>query len=218
MTADQRTRIVDTVAHVVPKVLDTITTGPNYCVLATRVGIEVLRAYNVRCQPLAVKLDALPPVYVERMKQGRRPDAPGEDVDEWKEAGAYGVTLGRTEEIDGPDAEYVGWDGHVGILVFGPTAMSPNTGRLFVDLTLKQVQRPERNLIVEAIGFEVPRGWEHTTERHAWTLRNGTMVQYEADPENRRYLTAPDWANVSKVRMVGANVAAMVAAQIGGKP
>jgi hypothetical protein len=150
--------------------------GANACIVATRVALEVLRHYRVRVQPLAVHVEVWNPAAVEAIDRGEDPAELGPPC--------RVMQLGFTDQPQPDDTV----DMHVVVAV---------EDRLLLDLTLDQCSAPEH-------GIELPPGIFHGLPpkfvrggRVDFRVK-GCQVVYEAHPDEKGYLIAPDWTDRSR--------------------
>lgn len=149
--------------------------GANACIVATRVAVEVLRHHGVRVEPLAVQVDIYNPAYVENVERGKSADAIASDPDCWS------AQLGFTAQ---PQA-----DGELDMHVVAVVER-----RLLLDLTLDQCSAPEHDVrLTPGVFYGLPPGFERSGTV-SYPV-NGCAVAYEAHPEEKAYLTAPDWTD-----------------------
>lgn len=162
------------------------TFGANACIVATRVAVEVLRHSGVRVQPLAVHVDVFNPPYVERAQAG--------DDDPLRDPRCWSARLGFTGEPQTGDRV----DMHVVAIV---------EDRLVLDLTLDQCSTPEHDVdLPPGVFYGLPRGFVRGGQVEY--MVNGCAVVYEAHPDERGYLAAPDWTDrVRRQRFVDQTLA-----------
>jgi hypothetical protein len=148
--------------------------GVNACIMATRIAIEVASRTGYALRPLPVRLIAFNGKMTERMMRSRRMPRDREELHLWCERGAWGVRIGY-----GDDA--TGWDGH--LIAAGADH--------FLDASIKQVERPEHNLLVGAhlVG---PVTRLKNGNREVIT-DNGVTLFYDAMRWNTLFRRAPDW-------------------------
>lgn len=156
---------------------------PNSCILATRIAIDSLRPSRIHAVPLVVRVRAWNAMAIRHLETGRG-DLIGTDGE------ACGVGLGfNPQEMaraihDKPLSPTDSFNGHV-------VAFIPRGGYM-LDLTIGQVNRPEKGILVspfwtQAPEFRRPRGKIHVR------FPNGNGVSYEAQPERTDYKDALDW-------------------------
>lgn len=71
--------------------------------------------------------------------------------------------------------------GHVAVLA---------EGRILVDASAAQMARPEKRLFVRPIWGRVDAFWRTGVSAHAFALKAGGLVAYQARPNDRRHLDA----------------------------
>jgi hypothetical protein len=144
--------------------------APNACILATRVGIEVLRYFGVPASAVSTALCVLNAEYIT-----------------WQQAGS--------QEPLPPEAHSIGVDpaavptqpryrGHL-VLVTDDNTM--------IDLTLPQVNRPHKGIELQPLVARVPKDFRTNTSWFA-TKNAGCEVAYQPF-DDRTYKEAPDWRN-----------------------
>lgn len=172
---------------------------PNACIAAARITTLTLRRFGVPCQAVACELDAFSPAYVRMVNDTRRSgrDPSDADVARYAAEGAWRVSAtsdpAHPGMLDRRDEH--GYHAHVVTLA--------EDHHWLVDPTLGQVDRPDKDLVVERpYAFELtPEDWSERLLGIA--MDNGTMLAYRFLPGRRDFVKAPDW------RAAGARLAAM---------
>jgi hypothetical protein len=139
----------------------------NHCILRTRVGIEVLAAFDVPVTPISVSAHAGTDAYWAWANTGNLDDLVGPPP-------PYSVAVVQGRGRPGR------WPGHL-------------VGRLaddtLADFDLQAFQRPAHALMPPAAA-QIPRD----AEGDGWVLMwPGGGIAYLAHPDDRSYRRAPDW-------------------------
>lgn len=182
--------------RVIPEVLTAGGFGRYTCILHARVGVQALRELGVRARPLAVKLRVMNPAlatHARAMLNGVNGGAPPTE-EQLLADGSWEVDLGYPGGKPPPGARS-GYDGHVLVIV---------EDRLGLDLTLDQAARPEKNIRVQPTLFPVARDFLSGQETLIADARSDglhapAMLVYTALPDERGFLTAPDWTEVGQM-------------------
>ena len=143
------------------------------CILTTRVTIDVLRRYDVRCRPLAVKLLAMNAEWAKREKSGEEP------TEAWKQQGAWCVGMGYGAPDHKPEG---GFDGHVVTIA---------EEALLMDLSLDQASRPEHGMRLKPAVFALEPAF-FLGQAQVWRNDDAHLAYYPM-PDNKRFLQAKDW-------------------------
>jgi hypothetical protein len=147
------------------------------CIPATAILCDVLDYFKLPAKPLSVIACIYNPLMTERLEREGMPTREEAERD-WFPQGCYSIGVGLGEREPGK------WPGHLVALL---------AGKVLVDLTLDQAERPEHNVIlpvpiIAAVGADflepgnVARG-----------LVNGCRVDYVARPEDRSFERSNDW-------------------------
>jgi hypothetical protein len=187
LTAAQIERLLRRAVEVVPDVMTEHGFGRHTCILHTRVAVLALRALDVDARPLAVKLRAISPELARRLSCGERPDE--RTAAQWAADGCWEVVIGfGTNENPSapPPGQTRGYEGHLLVAA----------GQLVADLTLDQTARPERNLLLDPVMASVSREFLRGKEPLVLQSENGSVAVFEAQPDERSFLRAPDWQKV----------------------
>jgi hypothetical protein len=142
------------------------------CISSCNIGVQVLRQFNIRSHPIAVKFAAFNQKAHEFLLAGH-PEWAKQERD-----GAYGVGAGYGH---GPSDD--AWDGHLVLVV---------RGRYLLDLSADQASRPNRGIHITPLWFILPVGGGFV-RKIALTNEKGGTVSYEPDPANTSWRVAPDW-------------------------
>lgn len=170
-----------------------LTKAPTYlnnCVMASRIGMEVMKHYDVRnARSAAVAITCGNPRYTELVEEhGRVPLSHGELM-EWREQGAYvhGVT-GHRKEAPQPGH----WNGH--LITLGEEVL--------LDLSLDQMTRPQHDIDVETFCGPVGQEFLRGEERAAFLSGTGCLITYNLEPWNDEWMTSLDWNQLASYRPV----------------
>jgi hypothetical protein len=154
------------------------------CVLATRVGIDVLARFGIAAEPLPVMAAVCNQKY-ERWRQFIDPLP----VDDAKlippPADGWAVMSGLPpDEGEAPRPKH--WHGHLIVSV-------PAKG-MVLDLDFQAFGRPEKGLDVgPAVGFPWPAGALCVDLMGLDRANRPIFLHYQHTPENQGYVTGPDW-------------------------
>ena len=188
-------RVLDHLVEAVPRAIRQAGLKPNACILASRLGIEALRVEGLRARAVPVILTVGNPTYMDLLVRAD----PG-TADEWRDAGAWGIELGRENPSNLP-----GWNGHLVVVV---------QDRYLLDLTAHQISRPQKGIVGKAFWIEArdfARG-----EPCALEAGDGCTWLYRHDPENREYLRLPAWSGFRIARRAGCVISERSAPLPGG--
>lgn len=188
MTDERLRRLLDRACEVVPETLTEVGYKREIgtCILSTRIATLVLRELGVRARPLACQLMAGNEVWARVVtdfleREGRWPTH-----DEW-EPGMWAVGVGYGED---PRANRPGYDGHLIAVV---------EERYGLDLTRDQTSRPQRGFTVEPGYFPVTPEFLRG-ELALPLIVDDAYLRYDAWPEERSFLNAPDWREPARQR------------------
>jgi hypothetical protein len=168
---------------------------PDSCVESTRLVVEFLRSHGVRVSPLRVQVGVFNDAIVKRLEVTPNP-GPGE-LARWERLdGSWSVGIGATSDAmaraKAADASLVvsasgGWSGHLVALI---------EGRIVVDLSLDQLNRPLHGINLHPVTFDVPdpRWLDGHIPLHLEL--DGCIVNYWAMPEDKSFLHLPAWRDV----------------------
>jgi hypothetical protein len=164
-----------------PPLLVANTKLPNHCVLATAVAVDVLALLGEEVYPLAVRVVLLNRRAVAALTA--KPDDRG--------ALAVAVATGAHLLDTGPDGGVSGaaWSGHL-------LAWMPDRARV-LDLNHGAFNRPTHRISVPAavsLPFHFPDAVYRTDD--------GCRLELRARPDDRQYLTAPDWDPAKRAPIV----------------
>ena len=195
-TAEILERLIETAPAVIAATAKPEVAGR--CILATRLGLEVLRACGVQAEPWPVEALALNAAGVAWEDRGRQGDPR-----------ALGVRILHVS----PDAEGPGIGGHLLIRV---RAADLPGGWAVVDLDARQFQRPaivREGVAVGAIDLPDALWWPTASPEGPWTAQcdTGAFLGYRTLP-GLRYRHSPDWRVVwdgDRRRLIGSLVRAV---------
>ena len=161
-----------------PSVIAPHTKIASHCVLATRIGIDVLARFAVLAVPQAVRVQAINKI----MRDALAVEQLGHDPD-WQAiaiAGVYMIDTGGPGKGD-VDPETKNWRGHLVISV-------PTLGCL-VDLNTGAMSRPRKGIVMPpAVSMEF-----HAPESR-YELPLGAQVVYGLD-DDMQWQRARDWTD-----------------------
>jgi hypothetical protein len=151
--------------------------GRGTCILHTRLAIMRARQDGIRARALACRVHVQNAEWVALTERLGHP--PTEADFEGTEAWAMGIGFGQGEGRPGYDA-------HVVTVV---------EERYVLDLTIDQANRPQRNILLRPGHFEARDGFLDGEVGIGYEQK-GSHVLYTALPDERGYLTVPDWTMV----------------------
>lgn len=161
----------------------------NSCIASTRLAVEYLRGKGIRADALAVEVLAFSPAMARRVEEhGGVPDE--ETFEEWcrEDEKVWSIGLG----VPHPALEEEGFVGHVVCMV---------ENKWLLDLSIDQASRPERDMPLEplyALASENILAGKPSVLRHP----SGITLEYGPRPEDRSFLTAPDWTKKERFKKV----------------
>lgn len=152
------------------------------CIAATRVLVAVMRYMGVPCKPLSVKACLMNEQFAENVVRHGWPDRA--TVEAWGEQdGSHSIGLGMGDPEPGK------WAGHlVGLVGY----------RYLVDGALRQVNRPEKGIIVPEMLIHnvlTPRWVTGGMDQREWIELEQGIMFYAVVPTDRSYVDTPDWKN-----------------------
>ena len=168
---------------------------PNCCILATRVAIEVGSYFGIEVKPVTCQ------VLVYNRQFRAHVDAGDFDSTDWRADGSYslGIGYGMPGQDRGRIIDVQGnrWNGHL-------IAVAADA---FGDFAIRQVERPERNILTGAAVFGVYRGASLWSAEHE---DSGTVLEYQLTGNNEVYRLSPDWKDRKRSdRIVGSLIRAI---------
>jgi len=165
--------------HYSPLVFDGLVLSRHRCILATRIGIDTLAAFNIEAHPrpvIACVANAPYATWKGCADRGHRGAPPPE---------AWAVWSGLPVEVADP-VQPKSWPGH--LVVHVPRAAT------VLDLDFQAFARPAKLLDTPpAVAVSWPAGLPvcHYVGRDR--CRRLFVVRYEDNPDNRGYTAAKDW-------------------------
>jgi hypothetical protein len=186
-SVQQRMIAIHAMRRAVPAVLSDFFQGKDVCILASRIGSELLREENgIDAKPVSARawiLNAQMWEYIEEDWERLVEKWPEEDEQAALDAGAWSVGLGMGRAEPGRFA------GHVLLALRNPDGL--------LDLTLNQASRPTKGMTLEPTFMAAENRRELRTFLNGegafarWDEESGTrMVYVRVDEDFRR---APDW-------------------------
>jgi hypothetical protein len=159
--------------------------GPDCCIAATRILLDVFRRLNVPAQPVPVVCSICNPALTEMGGIYVLDAAAAEGrLDLLVERGAWQVVLG----MPGEEAQDGKWPGHLVCVAYG---------NVLIDLTVIQGNRPEKGIDLPCLVFTVPPAFMAGKQARYFTMHN-CEVHYERTYTAPGYESAADWVNVSR--------------------
>lgn len=149
------------------------------CIASTRIGLDVLDHFGILAEPLPVSVTIFNPVMVEKYDEGMTLPQSKQEMEEWVRLyGAWAIGLGH-----GGDQGPLKWPGHLVMLV---------EKELLVDLSIDQVNRPQRNIVLHP--FATNTFPEFLSGEEGLCAKvNGCMLRYLVLKGNKGYTTSPNW-------------------------
>lgn len=163
------------------------------CILATAIGIDVLKEFGIEARPLSVQVDVVNRAWLD-----------GDVAAAWRLSAGYPPEEAAKMLAPRTNVPTSPWDGHLVIELVGRAAL--------LDLDLKQMARPRHRIVVPPVGwFE---GWNGTAGE--WPLADGGRIFYRAKRDDvASWGGARDWWDRAKR---ADSVAAVVRAIRKGRP
>jgi hypothetical protein len=170
------TGFLERLCDVIPPIMTAHGLTRRTCIAHTRLATIVARQAGIRAEPLACKLVILnDQAFVRAQELGRELAA-----DDYED-GMWSLGIGY-----GQDPEQKGYDGHVVTVI---------ERRWVLDLTLDQADRPQHNIHLRPGWFALPERFL-SGEEGATGILDGTFLRYTAMPDDRGFLTVPDWVKL----------------------
>jgi hypothetical protein len=176
MSERQAIRWMELMCETLPPRLTAAGFSRGTCILHTRLATMLAREAGIRARPLRCNVVVANGKWLELAEElDRMPE-----TREWR-GGEWSLGIGHGREVGQP-----GYDGHVVVVV---------EERWVLDLTLDQANRPQHGINMHLGYFAVTPEWLRGETMTAFR-RDGCFVQYEAVPEDRGFLTVPDWTEI----------------------
>jgi hypothetical protein len=151
------------------------------CIASVKVACEVLAHHHLIAEPLVVRVMVFNPAFVARIESGADFPESGEIVRQWfEEDGSWTLGIGYGERQ--PNS----WPGHLVAVL--------REQRLMIDLSLDQACRPEKGIDLVPSVFDVQDTFLSGEETLVQEI-NGSVVKYNAFPDDRSYRISPNWTN-----------------------
>ncbi len=163
--------------------------APNRCILATAVGLDVLKHFGLLARPLSVKVAVLSPAWVRWHQAGR----PNLTLMELADLGVWALTCGFPPDpgmtlgasVPGNNA----WNGH--LLIEVPAV------KQLVDLNTGQFSRPAKDILFPAV-----MAWDWNGQVVSREFGHGMAIRIEPKRDDVSYTAAVDWWNVDRRRPI----------------
>lgn len=156
--------------------------GIQTCILASRIGMQVLKHYKVRCRAIPCDLTIYNAAFVERISvEGRMPKDDREAKKWSKQDGSWALGTSGTGRSNAQGR----FDGHVVIMAYHNVEAGDTDGVL-IDLALFQMSRPSRDINLQAVAASTPKGFMEGDMRSIAVV-NRCFVYH------RRLLDSTDW-------------------------
>jgi hypothetical protein len=186
MTNREIEQLLKRMVHEVPAQLTAMGYGRDTCILHTRVAVDTLRSFGVRARGLAAQVMIGNSVWADDCRRLNRLPASSA---EWSEhSWCLGIGFGAD-----PRKERPGYDGHVIAVV---------NDRYGLDLTIDQAARPQHDIDLRPHFWKLAPGFAAGDAQEAFVVTGGSVVIYRPMPEDRAFLTAPDWLMAPKAGTV----------------
>jgi hypothetical protein len=182
MNDRQIERILEHMVAEVPAELTRMGFNRKTCILHTRYAVDALRSVGVRARPLAARVTIGNASWAQLGAQlGHWPEREDWTDETWCVGIGYGPD---------PRDERPGYDAHVFTVV---------NERWGLDLTLDQASRPQHNIDLSPHYWRTTPKFLSGDEPAAFFNSDGSVVVYDAMPEDRGFLLAPDWRVTPKI-------------------
>jgi hypothetical protein len=153
---------------------------PDCCIAAAGVVIDTLRHFHMRARPLTVRVMLYNPAATKQIiEQGHY----FETVEQCEAAGGYGIGIGSAVN-DVPSNPV--WPYHLVVIA------EEGAKRTLLDLTLPQLNRPERQIMAAPLAVFVSGAFLRG-RRAAQFIGDDQLCSYEAFPDVTSYTTSPNW-------------------------
>jgi len=158
---------------------------PDSCVGSTRILIAVLAHYDIRSVQLPVQVAVYNAAFslgVKRLRQLPREDPLSRARIKRRKGGARAILIGYGSDVP----FHAGWDGHL-------VAWVPNR-KIIIDASIDQASRPQhsinlpRCLVLDGADSRFAKGSLPLCAEH-----DGSVLRYDAAPNNLAYIESPDW-------------------------
>ena len=164
------------------------------CILSTKIVCELAQQFGLRAKPLTVETTMLnAPAAEIYLRRGGV--LAGAAWDEIAEAKGHLVILGWRED---PVEDEGMWAGHLVAHVD-----CPGTNGYVIDLSADQGHRPEKGILVPGpICFPLEQpGFLRGNTAPKLRADNGSLVGYDAHPEDRSYEDSKDWSRPAPINV-----------------
>jgi len=181
-----RDTIIELLVRIAPLIIDSYSKYPNHCVMATSVGIEVLRRCHVYgrsiyARPLSVHMQ----IFNDSMKQWLDSGMDG-GVEKAIEAGSHILETDVNPVILKPGF----WGGHLMIELPGIKKKHQRKRSRLIELNAGQYTRPQKNInLPPGILFENFGG----EDRYGSAEKGWIIIKARRD--DKSYEDGPDWKN-----------------------
>lgn len=173
---DDEIKVIEALISLAPPLLDAAF-GPNSCIHATRVVVEVLDELGIVARPLAVTTSIVNAEYLDAERRLGRPFAELSEAQKWhREMGAFSYGIGAKESAGR-------WAGHL---------VAVARQRAIVDLTISQANHVEFNMILPPLCATVDGAFLNGRGTTS-VMVNGCKVIYEARVGDESYKDTPAW-------------------------
>jgi hypothetical protein len=186
-----KSKVISRLVELQPPILDAWLAERSRCILATAIGIDVLRHFDIDARPVSVQMDLWNKPWVDWVRAGKPGEGTITAVLDLERRGGYMLSAGDSS-VPVPGGLQPGrWDGHLMVEVPGPTA-------LLIDLDLQQFRRPAKGFnLPAAVVFHLtdPQGAE-------FTIPGGGKLRIETKRHDQSFTAAPDWNSQAKRQAV----------------
>lgn len=178
----QTERLLGRMVAEVPARLIELGYARDTCILHTRVAVDILRELGVTARPLAARVMVFNAKFAEETRRLGHFPLQGDDLS----PEAWNVVIGYGTD---PSADRPGFDGHLLAVV---------NERWALDLTIDQASRPKYGIELAPHFWAVDQRFLRGEAPDIFEA-GGSYVRYEADPDERGFLHAGDWKNISVI-------------------
>lgn len=183
--------------------------SPDCCIAAARLALQVIRPLGLKAEAVAVRVIIQSPALTRRyMKSIEQTGGPptSDQVNAWMDAHdltkCWTLLLGASDDeaarldprLQQPADERGKWAGHLAVLI---------EGRVLLDLTLPQANRPKFGIVLEPTAVKV--GPDFLAGAHVHRTVNESLCQWTRS-EARGWETAPDWREKHRTRELAKEV------------
>lgn len=183
MNDRQIERVLEHMVHEIPAEMTRMGFTRKTCILHTRFAVDALRSLGLRARPLAARVTVGNADWARLGKKLNR----WPEHDDWTdETWCVGIGYGPD-----PRDERPGYNAHVFAVV---------NERWGLDLTIDQASRPQYNINLSPHYWTVTPAFLRGDQPDVFVAEDGSVVVYDADPDDRGFLLVPDWRVTPKIK------------------